>query len=45
MSDIKALERSGYMDFCNFLDLFLAKVEKRNKEIEASNSQLKSTKK
>ena len=34
ISDIKALEKSTYMDFCQTLDLFLEKVERRNKEIK-----------
>jgi len=34
VSDIKALEKSTYMDFCQTLDLFLEKVERRNKEIK-----------
>jgi hypothetical protein len=30
---MKALEKSSYMDFCQTLDLFIDKVERRNKEI------------
>ena len=42
MADIKALERSSYLDFCSFLNSYLDKVEKRNKEIEALNQKYKS---
>jgi hypothetical protein len=42
MADMKALERSSYLDFCSFLNSYLDKVEKRNKEIEALNQKYKS---
>lgn len=34
MSDIKHLEKSSYLDFCQFLNSYLEKVERHNKEIE-----------
>jgi len=42
MGDIKALEHSAYLDFCSFLNSYIDKVEKRNKEIEAMNQKFKS---
>lgn len=42
VSDIKALERSSYIDFCQTLELFLERVEKRNEEIEKLKQKQKS---
>lgn len=45
VSDIKALERSTYFEFCTILNNFLSKVDAANREAEKEKSRLKSIRK
>mgnify|MGYP001562928482 FL=1 len=45
VSDMEALERKNFMDFQQTLNIFLEKVERREKQIKEHEAKFKSNKK